>query len=149
MVKLLLIIAMLIPLGHDVVKEDPGDRLPHPHSLAFQRQVPKPKPVVVKPVTHVSRSEVRVPWAQTYKAVRVANCESGGGPSDTSPTYDGDAHLNDPNGHYGKWQFDFGTWASVGGHGNPAFASEAEQDYRAYRLFLDRGWQPWECAGMI
>ena len=28
----------------------------------------------------------------------------------------------------GKYQFDYGTWASVGGTGDPAAASEAEQD---------------------
>ena len=96
-----------------------------------------------------TRSEHRIPWAESYKAVRVANCESGGGPNDASRTYDGNAHLRDPNGHYGKWQFDLDTWYSVGGTGNPADFSENVQDKFAYKLFLQRGWQPWECAGMI
>src|SRR3954465_8686497 len=51
---------------------------------------------------------------------RIASCESGGNP-----------HPVNPHGHYGKYQFDMQTWASVGGSGNPANASEAEQDKRA------------------
>ncbi|TMC48787.1 MAG: hypothetical protein E6J20_18625 [Chloroflexi bacterium] len=43
----------------------------------------------------------------------------------------------------GKWQFDRTTWASVGGAGDPADAGEPEQDYRAFRLWQRRGWQPW------
>jgi hypothetical protein len=50
----------------------------------------------------------------------IAACESGGDPTtDTG------------NGFYGKYQFDLPTWQSVGGSGNPAQASEAEQDRRA------------------
>jgi hypothetical protein len=43
----------------------------------------------------------------------------------------------------GKWQFQRGTWASVGGTGDPADATEREQDYRAYRLWQREGWAPW------
>ena len=46
-------------------------------------------------------------------------------------------------GYYGKYQFDEGTWASVGGSGNPAEASEAEQDYRAALLYSRAGSSPW------
>jgi hypothetical protein len=56
------------------------------------------------------------------------------------------------NGYYGAYQFTLGTWASVGGTGNPAHASPAEQDARAWALYLSRGLQPWptpsrRCAG--
>lgn len=88
-------------------------------------------------------------WANTPFAIRVANCESGDGPSDTSPTYDGDPYLRDPNGHYGKWQFLPETWWSVGGTGNAADASVSEQDYRAWLLWKREGWAPWQCAGMV
>ena len=67
----------------------------------------------------------------------IASCESGGDPTavDASGTY------------YGKYQFDFGTWASVGGSGSPAAAPEAEQDYRAALLYSRAGSSPWPVCG--
>ena len=66
----------------------------------------------------------------------IAACESGGDPTtDTG------------NGFYGKYQFDLQTWASVGGTGNPALASEAEQDERAAILYAQRGASPWPVCG--
>ena len=47
------------------------------------------------------------------------------------------------NGFYGAYQFDLPTWRSVGGSGNPAHASPAEQDMRAGLLIDRRGLQPW------
>ncbi len=88
-------------------------------------------------------------WANTPFAIRVANCESGGGPKDTSTTYDGDPHVRAANGHYGKWQFLPSTWVGVGGSGNPADATEAEQDYRAWLLWKQNGWAPWECSRLV
>jgi Transglycosylase-like domain len=40
-----------------------------------------------------------------------------------------------------------GTWASVGGSGNPAEASEEEQDYRAALLYSRAGSSPWPVCG--
>jgi hypothetical protein len=57
--------------------------------------------------------------------------------------------VNTGNGHYGAYQFDLPTWRSVGGQGRPDQAGAAEQDYRALYLYRMRGWQPWECAGML
>jgi peptidoglycan hydrolase-like protein with peptidoglycan-binding domain len=67
----------------------------------------------------------------------IAQCESAGDPTAVSAT-----------GQYrGKYQFDAETWASVGGTGDPAQASEAEQDRRASRLFKRKGTAPWpNCA---
>ena len=67
----------------------------------------------------------------------IAACESGGDPTvvDASGTY------------YGKYQFDLGTWASVGGSGSPADASEAEQDFRAALLYSRAGSSPWPVCG--
>ena len=62
----------------------------------------------------------------------IAACESGGDPSAVSP-----------DGTYrGKYQFDYGTWASVGGSGDPAAAPEAEQDYRAAASLQPRRLEP-------
>jgi soluble lytic murein transglycosylase-like protein len=66
----------------------------------------------------------------------IAACESGGDPT----------AVNDA-GYYGKYQFDESTWASVGGSGNPAEASEAEQDYRAALLYSRAGSSPWPVCG--
>jgi hypothetical protein len=66
----------------------------------------------------------------------IAACESGGNPS-----------TNTGNGFYGKYQFSTSTWASVGGTGNPAAASEAEQDRRAARLYAQAGSSPWPVCG--
>jgi len=67
---------------------------------------------------------------------RLRQCESGGRYTIVSA-----------NGrYYGAYQFDLGTWRSVGGAGLPHRASPAEQDFRALYLYRMRGWQPWACA---
>lgn len=68
---------------------------------------------------------------------RIAQCESGGNPRAVSP-----------DGRYrGKYQFDRATWRAMGGRGDPARASEAEQDRRAAQLLRQRGTAPWgACA---
>jgi len=67
----------------------------------------------------------------------IASCESGGDP--TAVSADGAYH--------GKYQFDYGTWASVGGTGDPAAAPEAEQDYRAALLYARGSSSPWPICG--
>ena len=67
----------------------------------------------------------------------IAACESGG-----DPTAIGGGGL-----YRGKYQFDMGTWASVGGSGDPAAASEAEQDMRAAMLYARAGATPWPVCG--
>ena len=66
----------------------------------------------------------------------IAACESGGDPA-----------TNTGNGFYGKYQFTQETWQSVGGDGNPAAASEAEQDRRAAMLYAREGSSPWPVCG--
>jgi hypothetical protein len=67
----------------------------------------------------------------------IAACESGGNP-----------HAIGGGGAYrGKYQFDYGTWASVGGSGDPAAAPEAEQDRRAAILLQRSGTTPWPVCG--
>jgi hypothetical protein len=67
----------------------------------------------------------------------IGACESGGDP--TAVSADG--------AYRGKFQFDYGTWASVGGTGDPAAAPEAEQDYRAALLYAEAGSSPWPICG--
>ena len=69
--------------------------------------------------------------------VGIARCESGGDPAAVSA-----------DGRYrGKYQFSRATWRDIGGKGDPAAASEAEQDEMAARLLALRGTSPWpNCA---
>jgi hypothetical protein len=69
-------------------------------------------------------------------------CESGGNPR----IIEQPGGNGGPLGHYGLFQFDIPTWESVGGHGNPIDASPEEQWMRAYLLYRQRAFQPWECA---
>ncbi len=64
-------------------------------------------------------------------------CESGG-----------DYGAVSASGKYrGAYQFDQQTWQSVGGSGDPAAASPAEQDQRAAALQQQRGSSPWPSCG--
>jgi hypothetical protein len=67
----------------------------------------------------------------------IGACESGGDP--TAVSSDGT--------YRGKYQFDYGTWESTGGSGDPAAASESEQDYRAALLYAASGSSPWPVCG--
>jgi hypothetical protein len=63
----------------------------------------------------------------------IAECESGGNPRAVSP-----------GGRYrGKYQFSVDTWRNLGGTGDPAEASEAEQDRIALKLYRRSGTAPW------
>jgi hypothetical protein len=67
----------------------------------------------------------------------IAQCESHGDPQAISA-----------GGTYrGKYQFSFTTWASVGGDGDPADASETEQDRRAAMLYRSGGPGHWPVCG--
>ncbi len=67
----------------------------------------------------------------------IAQCESHGNPRAISP-----------GGTYrGKYQFSYSTWAAVGGKGDPAAASETEQDRRAAILYKTGGPGHWPVCG--
>ena len=67
----------------------------------------------------------------------IARCESGGDPRAVSA---GGAYR-------GKYQFSLSTWRSVGGSGDPALATEAEQDRRAAMLYRRDGARHWPACG--
>ena len=67
----------------------------------------------------------------------IADCESHGNPRAKSS-----------DGLYrGKYQFHRGTWAGIGGEGDPARAPELEQDLRAAMLFRQSGPGHWPNCG--
>ena len=114
----LALIAAAAAAGLFVAGRDAGDPLPAAPPL----QVP-------------DAAEPAAPPAATLDPI--AHCESRGDPTAVSP-----------DGRYrGKYQFDLATWQSVGGAGDPALASEAEQDRRAQSLAAQRGTAPWPICG--
>ena len=62
----------------------------------------------------------------------LAQCESGGNWA-----------INTGNGFYGAYQFDLGTWQSLGYSGYPNQAAPFVQDAAATTLHAERGWAPW------
>jgi hypothetical protein len=68
---------------------------------------------------------------------RIAACESHGNPRAISAS----------GTFRGKYQFSFGTWAAVGGKGDPAAAPESEQDRRAAILLRRTGGSAWPVCG--
>lgn len=67
----------------------------------------------------------------------IAQCESHGNPRSI-----GGGGL-----YRGKYQMTTSIWASVGGHGDPAAASEQEQDKRAALLYKRSGPGQWPVCG--
>ena len=93
---------------------------------------PRPRRVLV------GRKPFSVAGADGLNWGALANCESGGNP-----------HAVNPAGYYGLYQFDVGTWRSVGGSGLPTSASAGEQTYRAKLLYQQRGRSPWPNCGRL
>lgn len=80
---------------------------------------------------------IRARWSGTgaeEKALRIARCESGFNPN----------AKNRRSSAFGVFQFLDSTWRSVGivKTSNPELQIEA-----AFRLWKQRGWQPWVCKG--
>ena len=93
---------------------------------------PRPRRVLV------GRKASSVAGADGLNWAALANCESGGNPRAVNPA-----------GYYGLYQFDIGTWRSVGGSGVPTAASAAEQTYRAKLLYKQRGRSQWPNCGRL
>ncbi|HEX6228413.1 MAG TPA: transglycosylase family protein [Solirubrobacterales bacterium] len=136
-----------------------GDRAQHRTRLAPAKVVdgsPLTRPVTsfhraidigVRRIRAERRAELRLERREAFSMLpagvsmstleAIASCESGGDP--TAVSADGS--------YRGKYQFSFETWASVGGSGDPAEASESEQDYRAALLYASSGSSPWPICG--
>ncbi|QBX55570.1 hypothetical protein EXE58_08965 [Nocardioides seonyuensis] len=93
---------------------------------------PRPRRVLV------GRKPFTVPGTDGLNWGALANCESGGNPKAVNPA-----------GYYGLYQFNVGTWNSVGGSGLPTHASAGEQTYRAKLLYKSRGRSPWPHCGRL
>lgn len=97
--------------------------------------------ILRKPVTQVVRVGTKATQfartgAENLNWAALAQCESGGNPRAVNPA-----------GYYGLYQFNTGTWRSVGGSGLPSNAPAREQTYRAQLLYKERGSSPWPVCG--
>ncbi|MFF9018042.1 ubiquitin-like domain-containing protein [Streptomyces sp. NPDC014870] len=98
--------------------------------------------IVREPVTQLVKVGTRplptsVAGADGLDWGALAACESGGRPNAV-----------DPSGTYGGlYQFDPGTWRSLGGSGVAQDATASEQTYRAKKLYVSRGASPWPHCG--
>lgn len=107
-----------------------------------------------RPIVRKHRKLYRSAWAARFYFVRawarvepwlkaaldrIAFCETGG---TMNPA------ILSPGGKYrGLFQFDFTTWAGVGGRGDPAAAPALEQKVRAAILYRRHGSAPWPVCG--
>jgi hypothetical protein len=121
--------------------------------LAGLNGEPAPRRRSIRALVHLERWQLRNRIARVRSQVRVekryshvkipavlasiAACESHGNPR----------AIGGGGKFRGKYQFDYSTWASVGGKGDPAAASAREQDMRAARLYARAGSSPWPVCG--
>ena len=105
----------------------------------------EPEPEVVPAA---ASEPVRAAPSDPFSAL--AACESTGDRDGVEPHNINPSAVN-PTGKYrGAFQFDIPTWESVGGTGDPAAHSYAEQLERARLLQARRGWAPWpHCSQML
>lgn len=105
---------------------------------------PPPSPPPARP-PHAEAHRAR---AATTITARVAM--SGGGWACIRQHESGGDYADKRNPTYrGGYQFSYATWASVGGHGDPAAAPPAEQDMRAAMLQARSGWGQWPVTSRV
>ena len=113
-----------------------GLRAAQRHDLAQRRRLAK-KHRARERARRRARKRSRSGGTASPALQAIAACESGGNPR----------AIGGGGAFRGKYQFDQGTWASVGGKGDPAAAPEAEQDKRAAMLYARAGSSPWPVCG--
>jgi uncharacterized protein YabE (DUF348 family) len=95
------------------------------------------EPVTAQVMVGTKARPANSPSADGLNWAALAKCESGGRPNAVSAS-----------GKYrGMYQFSTGTWASVGGAGDPAAATADEQTYRAQLLYQRSGAGQWPHCG--
>ena len=115
--------------------------LPTTAPVAVQNEVSANPSAGTAPVIRSTYAPVATNYAAGDGGVwdRIAACESGGNWA-----------INTGNGFYGGLQFTLGSWAAVGGSGNPANASREEQISRGQMLQARQGWGAWPaCSAKI
>ena len=120
---------------------------PRPAAAVVATPPPPAPPVAAPPVAapattsgataKSSRNRRGKPARSGDPLAKIRACESGS-----------NYQARSASGRYrGAYQFDHATFASVGGKGDPAAASPAEQDHRARLLYAQRGSSAWPvCA---
>jgi hypothetical protein len=83
------------------------------------------------------RAAARAAARPTGALAAIAQCESGGNPR----------AIGGGGTYRGLYQFSYATWAAVGGTGDPAQASVAEQTKRAQILYDTAGPSQWPICG--
>jgi hypothetical protein len=83
------------------------------------------------------RAAARAAAHPTGALAAIAQCESGGNPR----------AIGGGGTYRGLYQFSYATWAAVGGTGDPAQASVAEQTKRAQILYDTAGPSQWPICG--
>ena len=117
------------PAAEEPAAEEPADEEPAPDEVE--------EPAAEEPAAEEPAAEEPAAEEPSSDLQAIAQCESGG-----------DAGAVSPNGEYrGKYQFSRETWRGVGGEGDPAAASEAEQDRRAAELYEQSGSTSWPTCG--
>ena len=130
-------------VGQAEVAPIPALQRPFAHFQRVVRRVSREIEVEERAAARERRREREAKFASLPGGVSgttleaIASCESGGDP--TAVSSDGT--------YRGLYQFDYGTWESVGGSGDPAAASAAEQTYRAALLYAQSGPSPWPVCG--
>jgi transglycosylase-like protein len=115
---------------------------PHADAERLRREAGRKLRAAKRRTRHLRRGgghAAAAPKAAVPPALQaIAACESHGNPR----------AVGGGGAFRGKYQFDMGTWARVGGKGDPAAAPEAEQDRRAAMLYARSGSSPWPvCRG--
>jgi hypothetical protein len=104
---------------------------------ALRRSIGKLRKRIRRVRRHIRAQRAGLTPAVRSVLERIAACESHGNP-----------HAVSSSGTFrGKYQFSYGTWAAVGGKGDPAAAPEAEQDLRAAILLRRTGGSAWPVCG--
>jgi len=131
------VMALVLPaIALAAIDEDEGLSTPRavnaPLSAGEQDELRRDAKRALRPKKR-KRKQVEVP-AQLQA---IAQCESHGDPR----------AIGGGGAYRGKYQFSRSTWNGVGGKGDPAEASEAEQDRRALILYERSGAGQWPVCG--